>query len=146
MKDPSAILRQKIYSALSGQVFYEGAEIPVYDEKVPTNTDPGAYYIILSTQTLNNSSNKHKFVHEASLNIDVVTEFINDVQKLPADYITSSIMTILQPTPSTAGITSSTDFQLSVFRYEDTSLLSDQFDTSHVIRKIIRYTVIISEN
>lgn len=146
MKDPSSILRQQIYNLLSGNVYYSSSNIPVYDEKVPTNASPGAYYIILGSQTLNNSSNKTKFVHEASLTIDVVTEFVNDVQKLPADTICNAIMGILQTSPDAFPLTDTAAFGFRAFRYEDINTLSDQFDTAHVIRKIIRYNVIIQEN
>lgn len=138
---PGSDVRKAFFDVLNGSLSYNSANVPVFDEEVPPDIDPGNYYVILGSQTENNSSNKTKFVHDVTINIDVVTKFLKDVRKLPAEQITSQITTLITPTVSTTGLTDSAYFQFKALRYLDTNTLSDQFDSIKIMRKIIRYSI-----
>ena len=76
MKDPARFIRQKIITALSGNITYDGSAVPVYGT-VPSTT--GFPYIrVYGVNTVEVDQNRSSFTTEVTTRIEAVSRFITD--------------------------------------------------------------------
>jgi len=132
-------IRKAYFDLLDGNVTLNAVEVPVYDE---LNEDyEGEAYIVLGTQTDNDSSNKHAFTSDHVITIDIVTRFVTSARKYPSEVISGQVKALVLPTPSTCALVSPSGLQITaVKKLDDISIPIEQFDTWKVVRKILRYT------
>jgi hypothetical protein len=75
MKDPARFIRQKIITALSGNITYDGSAVPVYGT-VPSTT--GFPYIrVYGVNTVEVDQNRSSFTTEVTTRIEAVIGNIN---------------------------------------------------------------------
>lgn len=130
-------IRKAYFDLLDGNLTLDGNNVPVYDELA--EDESGEAYVVLSTQTDAGDANKHAFISDHSITIDVVTRFVTSARKYPSEQIAEQILNLVLPTPQTTGLVSPAGLQIAAVRLLDTqSLGPEQFDTWKVVRKIIR--------
>lgn len=133
MKDLTFPYRQAIYEALSGNVTYNSFPVPV-TSALSEAEQP--YYIVINSLSIANQSNKHRFIHAATIQLEVVDYATRAASYKAVSDIFGQIMAILAPSPWTAGFVIDSDFQaVNVEITGHTDLFEPSFQK--VVRKII---------
>ena len=143
MKDGHKPFRTAIWAALNGNLSADfdgsGNNVPVYDENV-TDTAPNLY-LVLSTQSGTDESNRHSFNTEATQEIQIVHKTGRSVDKRVIDDIANQIFEILWPTPLTDGLVQQAGFQIHTLRKQNDNYLNMQIDsTQTLMRRIITFS------
>lgn len=146
MKDGVKFIKDAYYTLLDGAVTYNGSPIPVYDEEAePSGND---YYIIISTVTDTDNPNKHKFINETTVLIDVVTKMDYTITKTKeiVDVITGKVLQLVLPSINSTGLADDTDFQILNVRKESSyHLPMTDTGTKKIIRRVTRFSQLIIE-
>lgn len=121
MNDPGIALRKAFYAALNGNLSYSGANVPVYDMKAE---NAPKVYVVLSSVTTLDSSNKTAFATIQSIDVDVCNVRYSTAQSEALDHVSNQILAILMPTTKTVGITLDAPFNLTYCKL-DTARLSE---------------------
>lgn len=138
MIDVAHHIRKAYVDLLDGNLLLNGNPVPVYDELA--EDEDGEAYVVLSTQIDSDLGNKHSFISDHTMTVDIVTRFITSARKYPSEVIAEQILDLVLPTPSTTGLVSPSEVQItSVKLLGSESLGVDQFDTWKVVRKILRF-------
>ena len=143
MKDTKKILRQAIYTALSGNVTYNSVAVPVYDEKAPS-TNTADNYIILSTQQETDiENNDSAWITTSGIDIEVYNKTFNSASKDTVDDIYEDILEIILPSTQTIGITVPAGFEFQNAKRETANTQSVVLsDTETVI--ICRFRLVFT--
>lgn len=132
-------IRKAYVDLLDGNLTLNGDNVNIYDE-LADDTDEDNY-VILSTQTDSDTSNKHGFESDHTITIDIVTRFQTAARKYPSEDIAGQILALVLPTPQTTGLVSPSGLQITAVRLQDTQSLSvEQIGNYKVVRKILRFT------
>lgn len=143
MKDAHQALRTAIWAALDGNLtaVFDGSnsEIPIYDELVQdTNSQ---IYVLLTTQTGIDESNKHRFNTEATQEIQIVHKTGLSVDKRVLDDVAGQIFEILWPTPQSDGLIQQSGFQIHSLRKQSDNYINMAIDsTNTLMRRIITFS------
>lgn len=138
MKDVSKGLRMAIWNVLNGALTYDSVNVPVSDERTDQNVPR---YVILSTQSGTPiERNDSAWVTRATILLDIVQK-TDSVSKDGLDDISNSIMEIIQPTPTTIGITPPAGFQYTNLEREERSLSLQLNSVESITRKLLTYSV-----
>lgn len=146
MKDPIKFIKAAYFAALDGQITYNGSTIPVYDEEA--DETGGDYYIIISTITDSYFANKHSFINEVNILIDVVSQnnWRVDLVKQIVDAISEKILNVILPSVSTTGLSDNADFQiLDVTKESSQHVPIIDTGTKKIVRRITRFNQFIKE-
>lgn len=146
MKDPIKFIKSAYYTALNGQITYNGSTIPVYDEEA--DETGGDYYIIISTIVDADLPNKGKFMNEIEVLIDVVSQnnWRVDLVKQIVDAITAKILDRIIPSIGTTNLIGNADFQLVDVRKSASQHVPIlDTGTKKIVRRLTRFTQIIIE-
>lgn len=131
MKDLLLPLREAYYSKLTalGLLVFEEGAVPV----------PSPFpYVILSTQTANEDSNKSDFGHKATMLLDIVTRVPKNKTggSKGADTIAGLIFTVIN---SKTVFTINADFQSVLISLVEDRKLNSETDTSRIYRRLLRF-------
>lgn len=146
MKDPIKFIRNAYYTALDGNITYNGSTIPVYDEEA--DETGGDYYIIISTIVDADLPNKGKFMNEIEVLIDVVSQnnWRVDLVKQIVDAITAKILDTIIPSIGTTNLIENADFQITDVRKGSSQHVPIlDIGTKKIVRRLTRFTQIIIE-
>lgn len=147
MKGIDKPYRLAIYNALNGNISYNGANIPFYDE-LKSGVDSGVQlFALFSTQQTNLDQNFDAFIHNCSIDIEIVTKFAASVTKDVLDDIEEAITTILFPDPHTFGIVQPAGLQIqSAYVSQTITITTAISPTESILRKIIKISSIITQS
>jgi hypothetical protein len=143
MKDAHKPLRTAIYEALNGNVVVnfnnDGSVVPIYDDEV---TDRGQnVYVLLTTQTGTDASNRSHFNGSATQEIQIIDKTELSVDKRRVDDIADQVFEILWPTPQSDGLVQQTGFQILNLRKQADNYLPLQISsTQTLMRRIITFS------
>lgn len=141
MIDVHKLVRYAFGNAISGQLSYGGVAVPVADD-VLSIEDPTDIYVILSSQTAVEVSTFSSFEHSASIVIDIVHRSSHYVTKDIVDNVAQQIFTIIQPTPTTNGLSAQSGVQFTdVKKINDIYLNLNLSNSGPVVRRIVTYSV-----
>jgi hypothetical protein len=146
MKDPIKFIRNAYFTALDGNITYNGSIIPVYDEEA--DETGGDYYIIISTIVDADLPNKGKFMNEMEVLIDVVSQnnWRVDLVKQIVDAITGKILDRIIPSIGTTNLIENADFQIVDVRKSASQHVPIlDTGTKKIVRRLTRFTQIIIE-
>jgi hypothetical protein len=115
MKDAGTAIRKAFFEALNGVVTYETQDVPVVDGKLESDATE---WIVLGEQGETDRSNKSKFSGEYNIELVVVNKTVSVAGKKVVETIADDIMEIMQPTPSTHGLTIDSPFIITYVKYE----------------------------
>ena len=146
MKSASKYLKNAYFDLLSGVIFYNGTEIPVYDkESDPTGND---YFIVVSTINDVDRANKSNFFSDTQVTIDVITRVPNTMLRVSdaVDSITEKILQLVLPSINTHGLADDDDFHIKIVRKSSMNdfPLSDS-GTKKIVRRIIKFSQTVKE-
>lgn len=136
MRDCFDILITKYYTALSGNITYSSASVPIYD-RVPNNaTFP---YIRFSSYTGVDESNKSNYLQEVTVTIQVVSAFDVDTGgKAQSDNIADQIIDIIRERPLNL-LNLAPNFKLISVSLDDTSTFDELTATHLIVYRNIRF-------
>ena len=137
MKDPGKNIRKAFYSAISGLGY------TVVDEM--TEDESLNNYIVLSTQTEEDISNKYAFECTGTLLIDIVTKSTNTITKDTADDIADAVLNALKPAINTKLTDSLNEFQIINLRRISANTLTSPSRTGYTVRKLLRFSSRVRE-
>lgn len=140
MKDTQKILRTAVFQMLNGNI-----SIPVYDEKKRV-TSNARIYALLSTQQETDENPSDAFITLSSIDIEIIHRSDFEVTKDSIDDISTEILQILIPAPTSDGLIVQNLFQITNVRR--TSTITRQIsvsDTDSIVSKIINITCHIIE-
>jgi hypothetical protein len=146
MKDPIKFIRNAYFTALDGNITYNGSTIPIYDEEA--DETGGDYYIIISTIVDADLPNKGKFMNEMEVLIDVVSQnnWRVDLVKQIVDAITAKILDRIIPSIGTTNLIENADFQIVDVRKSASQHVPIlDTGTKKIVRRLTRFTQIIIE-
>jgi hypothetical protein len=146
MKDPIKFIKNAYFTALDGNITYNGSTIPVYDEEA--DETGGDYYIIISTIVDADLPNKGKFMNEMEVLIDVVSQnnWRVDLVKQIVDAITGKILDRIIPSIGTTNLIENADFQIVDVRKSASQHVPIlDTGTKKIVRRLTRFTQIIIE-
>lgn len=140
----SKAIRTAYYTALNGQITFNGDVIPVFDAyAVPEGIK--YHYILLSSQTSNQLRIKRCKRYNASILIDIVTGSTDPIGRSDAEDIAEQIDNIVSPDTFKDLDLSAYDYQIcDTYRDNDTDL-SDKNNIYYVFRKLLTYNHIVVE-
>lgn len=110
MIEVNRLFRKAAFEALSGNLTYEGGQVPVYDEKLGAETNN--IYVLLQSQSTTNSNTFSSFATAGTLVIQVVHKSWDGVTKDVIENITGQILQILFPTPQSSGFVTQIGLQI----------------------------------
>lgn len=135
-------LRAAYYAALSGQLFYGGAKIPVADG-FSTAEGIQQHHVIISEVNEATRDTMETFITEAEVVLDIITWQYNGYTKSIAANIEGQILAILKPdflsTLTVPGL------QISSLRKTAGSYIEESGDNGNIVRKILRITQLINK-
>lgn len=137
MKDPGKNIRKAFYDAISGLGY------SVVDEL--TDNESLTNYIILSTQTEDDTSTKSSFDANGTLLIDIVTKHINTVTKETAENIADAVLNALKPTVTSKLTDSYNEFQITNLKRISANTLISPTTTGYLVRKLLRFSFRVVE-
>ena len=133
MRDLTFPYRQALFNALDGNLTYQTKNVLV-TSAISEAEEP--YYVVVNNISLQNLSNKHRFIHAATVQIEIVDYHTRAASYKAVSDIFGQIMAILTPTPWTAGFTIASNFQaVNVEIAGHTDLFEPSVEK--VVRKIV---------
>lgn len=135
----SKVIRTAYYTALNGNVTYNGNDVPVFDAyAIPDGvTYP---YILLSSQTSNQLRIKRCKRYNASILIDIVTGSTDPIGRSDAEDIAEQIENIVNPDTFLDPDLSAYGYQIGNTTREGDNDLSDKNNIYYVYRKLLTYS------
>lgn len=142
MKDINYPVRKAFYTALNGNLSYDGSNVPVSDEQLK-DSDSNNFYVILGSQSDRDDSTKTSYDREASITLDIVTKQGQTATKDIADSIANQILTLLFPTtPHVHALPAQTGFQFLNLTLQNSSDIRVSLLTSqNVYRRILTFSL-----
>lgn len=136
MRNASKAVRDSYYSALNGNITYNGQDIHVYKES-PMDT-PYDHYIVLGSIDETNDPNDAKFVRNVTITIDVVTRHYRYRTYDTVDDISEQITQIILA--NIGGLLQDQYFQIGHIQNEFAQYLEGTSGERLVTRKILQFT------
>ena len=141
MRDPKLSLRTAYYQLLNGALTYNAVTIPVSDDLLNLASSSALQYVILSTQSSQDTSTFSSFDTREDIIIDIVSKAQSRLSKTVVDSIASQIMNLVLPNPGQNGLPSQANFvfqnvQKIADRYIDLQLNS----STTVVRRLLTFT------
>ena len=141
----SKAIRTAYYTALNGNVTYNGNDVPLFDAYAVPN-GVSYPYILLSSQTSNQLRIKRCKRYNASILIDIVTGSTDPIGRSDAEDISEQIDNIISPDTFKDLDLSAYDYQIiDTYRDNDTDL-SDKNNVYYIFRKLLTYNHLVVEN
>lgn len=141
MNLPSKELQRAYYTALNGNITYNGSVVPVYD-LVPTGADYP--FIHLGDQIVRENGTKDSFISDVIMQVDIVTGFEAGFGGKAQMYDIADLVSrvIVERVPS---VLSLSGFNLFKSQLDVSSFLEDQTDTHILYINRIRFRHLIQQ-
>lgn len=135
----SKAIRTAYYTALNGNITYNGNDVPVFDAyAIPDGvTYP---YILLSSQTSNQLQIKRCKRYNASILIDIVTGSTDPIGRSDSEDIAEQVENMVNPDTFIDPDLSAYGYQLGNTTRESDNDLSDKNNIYYVYRKLLTYS------
>lgn len=137
MKFPASYVRKAFVAALSGNVVFDSAAVPVYEGEAPSLLP---LFIIIGGYSHQRDQNKHCLSYSASQQLEIVT-----IKDDPSSKITDAVTELLLNAMPANGDLSTTDFQIYMMGENVAPLREDSVSGKKVFRRLITYDLRISE-
>jgi hypothetical protein len=115
MRDVGTAVRKAIFTAINGNVLWEGAPVPVVDEKLDRLISETDLYILIDTQSETQLNVKCHYATSVNLTLRIVQKRQATNSKTVVENVVNQIMQILKPTKIATGFTLPDPFKLSLF-------------------------------
>lgn len=135
MKNANKAVRDAYYTALHGNLTYNGVNVPVYKES-PIETTPD-HFVVLGAVDATNDPNDAKFVRNVSITIDVITTTYRYRTYDVADNIGEQIMQTVLST--IGGALQNQYFQIGHIQLEFDNYLESTRGEYFITRKILTF-------
>lgn len=137
MKNYVGDLIKAYYQCLNGNITYGGQDVNVYN--VAVDSTDRFHYVLIRPESESDSSNKHSFVTNPVVVIDIMTVHDGGIDASVVEDIDDQIRQLIFTARNTVGIVITADFQLLNVIARNSNYL-DGFDgTRHEFRKITRF-------
>ncbi len=146
MKDATNYILSEFFRLLNGNISYEGTPVKVFAlEQDEADTDN--LFIRLYAAQTTEFNTKTNFGSKVYINLDIVNRLSGGERtEHKVNDVANSIGQLILPTPSSTGLSNSTEFQLVNVKAGGPSVsLSDRSNTDLIIRKIITFEVIVNQ-
>lgn len=143
MIDINTPIRTAIRTALQGYVTYAATTVNVYSEQ---NFQDESLFILLTTQTEADDSDKTKHNTKATIVIDIVHEAVQGVTYDVVDNVAGQVMGLMQPSRTTTGLTNPTGLQILNLKRLSSNTLTIPNADKNIMRRLLRYEMTIIEN
>jgi len=128
MRNTSKPLRTAYLAALAG------ISVPIYDKRAPM--DAPDHYVVIADQRSSEEPVKGKFISNARINLDIVTEFKTGGGMELSEDIANEILTIIR---NGEQLDLSPDFQVVTCKKEDEFSLVEDTPSSTIYRTILTF-------
>jgi hypothetical protein len=135
MKFPAPYVRKALATALSGNVIYNSAEVPVYEGEAPALLP---VFIIVGGYSHTREQRKHCRSYSAEQQIEIIT-IKDDPSSKITDAVTELLMNAIPDDLST------TDFQILIMGESVSPLREDSASGQKVFRRLVTYELSIEE-
>lgn len=145
MIDVKSGLRKAYFDLLSGQLTYNGVQVPVSDDMVGP-TAPGSLYVILAAQDGIDAPYFSGFSSWERINIDIISKTTVRASKQPLDMVAAQIFALVCPTPEMHGLADQPGMQINAVRFESDKYLSLTVNSSNTVeRRILTFKQFIAQ-
>lgn len=142
MKNPAPYLRRTLFTLLNGNISYNSATIPVYEND---EDHDDALQIVIGEYSDADMSNKENFQARGSQVVEVVS-FQTTGAKKTVDAVGELVMDEIHPTTKSS-VLSGTDFQVLIQgKPSQNYLIEDDGSGQKIVRLIMRFNLLINEN
>lgn len=134
------ILRHACRDLLSGNLSWQGVNVPVSDEKRKLR-ETAPLYVTFGTQQESPDNTSDAFITDSSIDIEIHHRSEFEVSKDGIDDVSNQILEILMPTPETDGFLVQNLFQITCVQRQ--SAITRNYgltDSDTVVSKIITIT------
>lgn len=141
MKNPAPYIRRQLFSLLNGNVSFDSANVPVYEGS-------GAlvnFYVIIGGYSDTDVSDKTSRKMDAVQDIEIVT-IKNDSSSRASDEIAETVMNLIHPTID-SDLWTVPEFQIWVVGGPSMlPIREDSISGQNVVRRVLRYNLLMVEN
>jgi len=141
MRSPETILRDAVYTALSGAVSYNSVIVPVFSAIADPSSD---LYIVLEETSSFEQSDKQHFGNDVTLTMEIVHYQDRAATYVIVDSIYNDMMEILLPTVNVPGFTVAAGWQAVKVRVDTTDFVEQVEQV--IVRRIIRLKCTMIQN
>lgn len=141
MKNPAPYLRRTLFTLLNGNVSYNAANVPVYEND---EDHDDALQIVIGEYADADNSNKENFQARGSQVIEIVS-FQSTGAKKTVDAVGELVMDLILPTTRAKNLDGD-DFSVIVNRPSLNHLTEDAGNGLKIVRLILRFNLLINEN
>jgi len=135
-----------VYNRINGNLTYNSANVPVYDEKKKVGHTAKIYIILSTQQETPTESNDCTWITLSTIDIEVIARTEFEVSKDMIDDIADDIQDLLLPTKFTEGYSVPSGFEFANPRFTNTITQTLQIsETESILRKILKFEVQIVE-
>lgn len=145
MNDVGEAVRKGFYDALNGQITFDGAPIPIVDEKLDLNITDNDLYMLIGGQQATVVNTKSTWAKEADLNITIVNRRKATNTKTTIENIADQMLQILFPTRTTFGLSIGSPFNLSYVKYVSDSYTFEKLAEGWQISKQMIFKIRITQ-
>lgn len=135
----SSAVRTGYFTALNGNITYNGEEVPVYDTFAMQDGTPYPY-ILLSSQTSTQRGTKGCKLYDATILIDIVTGNLNKSGRFQAEQIAEQIDDLAYNIDISVN-----GFKIGNTLRESDTDLGDKNEQYYIYRKLLRYGLLIDK-
>jgi hypothetical protein len=137
MKEPSYLIRKKVYDALDGNITLNSATLSVYNVVPSSGSYP--YIYIYSISNDNTESNKSKYISSIITRVEVITAFdTNTGGQLDCNLAMNQITQLLVSQSSYFDL-SSDNFNVYGARNNGITYITEDTDTQTLYRAILSF-------
>jgi hypothetical protein len=146
MIDINSAIRQAFVTALDSQITVDGNLVKVYSEFNPNSTEN--HYIVLTTQTEEDTSTKSSFDTSATILVKIVhcNQQRNNASYDDVDYIANEVLQIIQPTATTHIGSPDASLQFVNVRRLSSNTLYYTTDSYSETSRLLRFQLRIKES
>ena len=136
MRDVGTAVRKAIFTALNGNVSWEGAPVVIVDEKLDRFTEADLYILIDSQNELPVNV-KTYFATTINLVLRVVNRRQSTNTKTIVENVSNQVLQLLKPSKTVNGISVEAPFYLSLFNVTDGVYQFEKLESGFQISKAI---------
>jgi hypothetical protein len=144
MRDINLAIRQGFFSALDGNISYDGNDVNIYSEINP-NTGENLY-IVLTTQTEEDTSTKSSFDTFATILVDIVHKQNRGTATWDVvDNVAGQVLDLIQPTVGSFISSPDANLQFVNVKKQSSNTLSQTTDAEQICRRLLRFSLQVHE-
>lgn len=138
MLDTTDILVQAVHAVVNGNVSYNSAVIPFYDEKKKIRAED-LIYVLYSTQQEVPDNTQGVFMTDSFLDMEICYKTGSEVSKSVLSNVANQILTLLFPTQQAVSINAPSGFQIPLLEFAGSVTRAFEISpTESIVRKFIK--------